>query len=143
MYIKPTHILLLLIAFISFGATSNKINDDVVNLCSYDNFEQYTQAFFHSKQLQEKYTIFPLQYLYVDPTGNPDPLDITTKKHDWDDTLQIMLSPSAIRGLDTRHKSQTNTFTFVVTKPNTGHLVEYHFKKMDCWYLYSIENWSM
>ena len=95
---------------------------------------------------QKKYTVIPLQKMYIDPSSGPEPLIIEQTLTLEEITYPFFPGPMEVwsmsMGLLQISENYGTKGKIRISKPDTDYLVEYFFKYDQCWRLYRIEDWS-
>ncbi len=95
---------------------------------------------------QKKYTVIPLQKMYIDPSSGPEPLIIEQTLTLEEITYPFFPGPMEVwsmsMGLLQISENYGTKGKVRISKPGTDYLVEYFFKYDECWRLYRIEDWS-
>ncbi|WP_265284749.1 hypothetical protein [Verminephrobacter aporrectodeae] len=114
--------------------------------CPSRDFSEFIKVFSESKEVQIKFTKYPLKEQWLDLTAMPEPKPVMQKSRR--NQIDFPVIPDEVerkqRDLILRiDEIKSNRAKLTLTKDDTDHLVNYFFSLNSCWNLVRIEDWSL
>jgi len=114
--------------------------------CPSQDFDKFIQIFSESKDVQMRFTKYPLKQLQLNLAAEPEPKPIVQEL--WRDQVLFPVMPdeaerkqkSLVLHIDDR---KSNHVELILEKDDTDYKINYFFSRDSCWYLERIENWSL
>lgn len=119
------------------------------NVCP-SSFDEFLSRFERTREFQQENIIYPLKYSFIDSNANPEPKTVNKRLSKTDVAARkepIYPSPrdqKAVPLAKELHKHSQVKKSVRLYKPDTGYVLEYHFKKIgECWKLAMFEDLSI
>lgn len=114
--------------------------------CPSKNFADFLNAFTESVEIQKAFTKFPLKIQMLDLDSEPDPMPVIRFLNKRKISFPVI--PSALimksESLSVKvYDINKRLVTVMLSKSDTDYKVYYSFRKIYCWELYYIEDWSL
>ncbi len=114
--------------------------------CPSQDFEIFLTSFINSVEVQKSFTATPLESVTIDALAEPEPAEV--KKMLVANKLMFPLMPSpdqqANEGLKSRRSgADENNVEVILFKPDTDYQTSFFFKRLDCWNLIRIKDYSL
>lgn len=106
--------------------------------CPSQDFDAFLAAFMQSVEIQQEFTVTPLQSDAIDAQADPEPRSITRMLSEPELTYPLVPNPEqqANGGLVMSTAKSGNEMAVKLVKPDSDYQVLYYFRHEACWMLY-------